>query len=296
MKKWISRIIDILLVLVIGLLGYVEVSMLVTKDRNNGIPQAFGMSFLYVVTDSMEVPNDPKSLGVGTGIVIKKTSVEKLKCAKPVYEYNAETGEQKLVDYDTSTGDIVTFICRDRKIFIVDAPDTHRVIGKEYREDEGKWYITTMGDNPIAHVGIPSGRGKTETWPADDLVGKVIFHSKALGTMLVISSPAVARSVGKRAWFFPIAILVPIATIVTITMVQAFVKYRKEEKEREAQLLVMMQEAGIDMNDPIAVELFRTKEEIRLEMKEEMEKEKEKARKLALKELKKKEKHDESKN
>ena len=67
MKK-LSYIIDIFLVVIILFLGYVQVSMITSKSKNHGVPQVFGSSILYVATDSMEDPSNPKALNPGVGV------------------------------------------------------------------------------------------------------------------------------------------------------------------------------------------------------------------------------------
>lgn len=288
MKKWISRIIDIVLVLVVGVLLYAVISMMVTKNSNYGVPKAFGSSFLYVATSSMDDPEQENPLSPGTGLVIQEVSLDSIKESTPV-----RNDEDEIVDYQKD-GDIVTFYHVG-----LGAPDTHRVI-KKWQDESGKYWFHTMGDNPEIHNKYQIYKGATDDllikldiiqeWNQDKLIGKEVYHSKALGDFLTIASPSAAASAGKTAWFFPVAVIVPIVIIAGITVADSFIKSNKENKAREAELQKMMIEAGIDLNDEEAVELFRTKEEIRLDIKEQMEIEMEKARKKALKEMKQKEK------
>ena len=276
-KKIISYAIDAVLVAIIVFLGYVQISMLVSKnDKSNyGVPRVFGKSFLYVATESMNNPDDPNCLKAGTGIIIEKVKdFDSLKVSQPIYG-NQENPEQ-ITDYDLS-GDIVTFYLDS-----VGVPDTHRLISKEYNEETGVWTFKTMGDAPEAHT-FPL---KTETWTGDKLIGKVVTWSKGFGTFLTIASPDAAASAGKKAWFFPVAIVTPIVLLAGYYIVDAFVKYNKEEKERQAMIEAKMIEAGIDMNDEEAKELFRMKEEIRMEYQEE----KDRIKKQLRKELEKKKK------
>lgn len=286
MLKKLSYVFDAILIIIIGLLGYVQISMIVTKSRNYGVPKAFGVSIMYVATNSMEDPENPDALNPGTGIIIKQVDPATLVAADPIYD---EEDPTKIVDYKKNH-DIVTFYWEKIK-----AADTHRLVGIEYREEEGKYYFTTMGDNPEAHQ-----KHITETWSEDYLIGKVIYSSAALGKFLEISSPEAAAYYSARtgenasAWFFPVAILVPIGIIAVIYIIKGGIKYHKESQEREAQILKAMEEAGIDMNDDEAVELFRMKEEIRMDIREETEKEYKKAKEQLLKELKKKQKQEET--
>ena len=276
-KKIISYAIDAVLVGIILLLGYTVISMMTSKNKNYGVPQVFGKSFLYVATDSMDDPENKNSLSPGTGIIIEKIqNYESLKISNPIY--GDEEDSTRITDYD-KTGDIVTFYLTSKGV-----PDTHRLIDKNYNQETGEWTFRTMGDNPNAHKMMIY-----EEWSGDLLIGKVIYHSKGLGTFLTIASPDAAASAGKQAWFFPVAIVTPIVILASYYIVDAFIKYHKEEKLRNAQIEEAMIKAGIDMNDEEAKELFRMKEEIRLEYKEEKEKIKKQVRK-EIKEAKKNEK------
>ena len=285
MKKWISRIIDIVLVLVVGVLLYAVISMMVTKNNNYGVPKAFGSSFLYVATSSMDDPEQDNPIAPGTGIIIQEVSLDSIRASEPI----TENGE--VVDYQKN-GDVVTFYHEGLK-----APDTHRVIEK-WQDENGKYWFHTMGDNPEIHNKYKIYKGAStellvqldiiQEWSEDKLIGKEVFHEKWFGDFLTIASPSAAASAGKTAWFFPVAVIVPIVIIAGISVADTFIKTNKENKAREEELEKMMVEAGIDLNDEEAVELFRTKEEIRLDIKEQMEIEMEKARKKALKELKQK--------
>ena len=115
------------------------------------------------------------------------------------------------------------------------------------------------------------------------------YHSKALGDFLTISSTAAAASAGRSAWFFPVAIITPIVLLAGYYIVDAFMKYRKEEKEFQAKIDQAMIDAGIDMNDEAAKELFRMKEELRLEYQEE----KDRIKKQIKKEMEKNKKDEE---
>lgn len=269
-KKIISLAIDALLVAIILFLGYVQISMLVSKnDKSNyGVPRVFGKSFLYVATESMNNPEDPNCLKAGTGIIIEKVKdFNSLRVSNPLYEDKDDP--EKITNYDLS-GDIVTFYLDS-----VGVPDTHRLIYKNYDEETHVWTFKTMGDAPEAHT-LPF---KTETWTGDKLIGRVVTWSKGFGTFLTIASPDAAASAGKKAWFFPVAIVTPIVLLAGYYIVDAFIKYNKEEKERTKQIEDAMIAAGVDMNDEAAKELFRMKEEIRMDYLEEKERIKKKIRK-----------------
>ena len=282
----ISIVIDVLLVLIIAFIGYLQISMLVSKKKNFGVPQVFGQSLLYVATDSMEDPDNKKSINPGYGIVINKVKPQDIKPSTPIYGYKEdntpiyEPYEEHLtpVDY-LKDGDIVTFYYEKIK-----APDTHRVVG--VKQEGGKYVFTTMGDNPIAHK-----RHTVEEWNQDYLIGRVHTASRPLGQFLEISSPEAAAYLSARtgknhsAWFFPVAIILPIVLIAVSYTVKYAIKSTKERRQRDAEIQAALEASGIDLNDEEACELFRQKEEIRLDIKEEMTKEYEKAKAKALKEL-----------
>ena len=279
MKK-LSYIIDIFLVLVILFLGYVQISMITSKSKNHGVPQVFGSSILYVATDSMEDPDNPKALNPGVGIIIKSVKPEDVKVSTPIFD-----DEHKVIDYEKD-GDIVTFYYDKIK-----APDTHRVIEKEFNEEDGKYHFLTMGDNPICHQ-----RQIKEEFTEDDLIGRYVEGSvsRSLGQFLEISSPEAAAYYSARvekvhhAWFFPVAIITPIVIIAVTSVAKALIDNYKEQRQRDMEIEALMVEAGIDMNDEEAKELFRMKEEIRMDIKEEMEKEYKRVKAQIEKEMKKK--------
>lgn len=273
-RKIISWTIDGLLVGIIAVLIYVQVSMVVTKKDNHGVPMAFGRSFLYVATDSMTIPDDPNCIGTGSGIIIEKVNdISKLKVSNPILD---EQGNIK--DYDLK-GDVVTFYYPK-----IGAPDTHRLIGLEQKD--GVWTFTTMGDNPVAHQ-----RMSKETWTQDNLIGKEVYHSMGLGTFLTIASPDAAAYAGTTAWLLPVAVVVPLVLLAGMSVFDVFRAAKKEEQEEEAKMLLAMQAAGVDPNDEEAAELFRQKEELKIEyrakMEEELERAKKEARKKALKDRRK---------
>ena len=121
-RKWASRLVTLFLLLLVGFVGYCQVSMVVTMNKNYGVPSVFGYSFLYVATDSMD-GDLPDSLPIGTGIVI-----------------------QDVDPHSIAPGDVITFYYP-----AIGAPDTHRV--HEIAEDgEGHLTFYTRGDNLNAQL------------------------------------------------------------------------------------------------------------------------------------------------
>lgn len=278
-RKIISYVIDGLLLLIIGLFIYTEVSMMTSKDKNYGVPRAFGVSLLCVATDSMDTGTSD-SLAPRTGIVIQ--SVNDVKSLNPSKEISVTEEGVTYQDYDLS-GDIVTFYYYQGSTS-ASYVDTHRVIAIHPKEN-GHYEIWTMGDNPILHEKYRKSGGTSyfEKWDSEYLIGKVTYHSRALGELLIISSPSVASTMKESAWLFPLMMIVPIVIIAATYMIDEIIKYRKYLKDREAKILDAMAKAGIDPNDEVAVETFRIKEEMRLDYLEEKEKMLEEYRKEYLK-------------
>ncbi|MCQ2742808.1 MAG: hypothetical protein MJ239_05890 [Bacilli bacterium] len=243
MKKWVSRTIDGVLGVIIAFLIFCQVSMTVTASKNYGVPSVFGMSFLYVATDSMEGEN-PDSLPTGTGAFCKKVPVE-----------------------DIVVGDVITFYYPH-----LGAPDTHRVLEIE-TDPAGKRVFKTRGDNLHAWSCPVSGCPETpwETIPEKYYIGKIIGHNDAFGKFLTIVSPQAAGSAGKVAWFMPVAVITPIVIFVGIYIGQSVKKYRAETKAERDALMADMIAAGIDPNDEAKALLFEEKWYIKREVKEEME-------------------------
>ena len=270
-RKIASYIIDGVLISIIGLFVYTQISMMVTKDKNYGVPKVFGSSILCVVTDSMD-DGSSNCLSAETGIVISDVKdITSIKKCNPI-SYSPVIAN-RVNDYDKE-GDIVTFYYEG-----IGAPDTHRVIDYTLNDD-GSYQIRTLGDNPSIRQKFIDSDGTIgfESWNSKYLIGKVTYASKGLGKLLIISSPSVASSFGKSAWMFPIAIITPIALIALSFMIEEIIKYRKEAKAREEYILSEMKKSNIDMNNEMEVELFKTKLEMKLDMEEEKESIKKKMR------------------
>ena len=107
--KKITFILDIILVIILLFIGFIQISIIISKQQHFGVPSLFGKSVLYVSTDSMLDPDNPESLSPGTGIIIESISPKDLKPSTPIYNE-----EGLLIDYEKD-GDIVTFYCLMRK-------------------------------------------------------------------------------------------------------------------------------------------------------------------------------------
>ena len=217
----ISIIIDIILLAIFAFVAFLQVSIVVSKNNNHGVASILGKSVLYVSTDSMYDPEAENCLSPGTGLVIEKINPEDLKPSTPIYD-----DEGILVDYQKD-GDIVTFYCPGSNIV-----NTHRVAEKNYIESEGKYYFITMGDNPLLHHLYLA-----EMWDESLLVGKVVNHSKSLGSFLEISSPEAAAYLSSRtgsfhfAWFFPILMMTP-ALIFLFSHIGQYYIYKTKNDEK----------------------------------------------------------------
>ncbi|MBO4285997.1 MAG: hypothetical protein J5880_01535 [Bacilli bacterium] len=279
-RKILSYTIDVILVGFILTLIYVQVSMMVSKNSNFGVPRAFGKSFLYVASESMDDPDNPNGIHKGSGIVIDQCSVSDLAPSTP----KSFDEEGNPTDWNKD-GDIVTFYYVTSSYSIV---DTHRLVDISDNGD-GTYTLKTMGDNPEAHA-----KHVTETWDSKYLIGKEVYHSDALGSFLAISSADAANKAGGVAWFFPVAILVPTLILTAMYIYDPIKTYVKENKARKKKIDEALEKSGIDLNDEKAVELFRMKEDMRLDYIEEYEENKakykkqlEQAKERALKEARK---------
>lgn len=263
MRKIVSRTIDVVLGVLLAFMIFVQISMLVSQSRpeNHGVPSVFGISFLYVVTDSMEGDN-PDSLNQGTGVIIKKDDPKNVK-----------------------VGDVITFYYPK-----LNAPDTHRVV--EVGTDKDGLVFYTRGDNLHAWSCPSEGCPSTpwESVPQAFYIGTVVSHSDAFGSFLTYVSPQAAGAAGKSAWLVPVLIIVPLFAIVAISVGESILKYKKEKKIYEKELSKAMEEEGIDRNDEKATLLFEEKYNLKKELREEMERAKEIEKKKLRKKMKKEEK------
>ena len=257
-RKIISYSIDGLLGLILVFLLATQIQMLVTGSRFPGVPRAYGYSFLYVATDSM-VGERSDSLPVGTGIIVKKTSASSL-----------------------HIGDVVTFFDRN-----IGAPNTHR-LDEEPKLVEGVYHLHTKGDNVNSQMYSYDGESFTE----EELVGVVVTHNDALGSILSYVSPTAsgtAEALGNRgggAWVFPVIVLLPLAGIAAISIASTVREAKKQHKEEEQEIALAMAEAGIDPSNEAEATKFAEKYRFKKEYREQLEKEKEKAKKKAMKSIK----------
>ena len=257
-RKIISYSIDAVLGLVIVFLLSTMVQMLITRNGNYGVPRAYGLSFLYVGTNSME-GDKPDSLPQGTGIVIKQAEAKNLKI-----------------------GDVVTFYDKN-----LGAPNTHRLV-EEPVLDGTIYRLHTKGDNTSAATASYDG----EYFTSNELIGVVIGHNDGFGAFLSFVSPSASTMAvatgrpGASIWFFPLACLAPLAGIAAVSVVSTVIEARKLKKEEQEELRKAMVEAGIDMSDEAAVLSFTEKWRAKREIREELEREREKEKKRLRRQMK----------
>jgi len=257
-RKILSYSVDAILGLIVVFLLSCQIQMMVTSSSNHGVPRAYGLSFLYVGTDSMEGTKSD-SLNRGTGIIVQQTDASSL-----------------------HKGDIVTFFDAN-----IGAPNTHR-LDQEPTSKDGVYYFHTMGDN----VGAATYNYDGESFTSNELIGKVIGHNDALGTFLTYVSPnasgmaEAAGNPGAKSWFFPIVVMLPLAVIAGISITMTVIEAKKESKKESVELAEAMAEAGIDKSDEAAVMAFEEKYRFKKEYREMLEKEKQRAKKKAYRQIK----------
>lgn len=281
-RKIVGYVIDGFLGLLIVFILSVMIQMLMSQNnpRNYGVPVAYGHSFLYVVTDSMDGTYTDKdypipSFPAESGVVLKKVDPSEIK-----------------------EGDVVTFYeiitIGGQKMGII---NTHRIMsqpdyGKEAItiDESGVYHFHTVGDNSRSESGSYQSRG--EDFTQDYLIGKVVSVSRGLGWFLSWASPTAsgyhdAKTGGNSSWFFPVMILIPVAIIATTSIISTVKTAKRENAKEQALLEAAMDEAGIDRNNEVEVEKFTAKFFFKLEYREKFEAEKEKIKKVAKKEYEK---------
>jgi hypothetical protein len=282
MKKWVSHLIDgVMGFFIVGLFS-LQITMMISEKNNYGVPSLFGYSFMQVLTDSMAKPNSqtvdttyedltdsdgnaitvtklgPLSLDQYTGIIIEKADASSIQ-----------------------VGEVITFYSD-----ILKAPVTHRVI--EIKKDTDNSYVFyTFGDNPESLTCETWVTNKVAcTYPANRdtvaekyLIGRVIWHSDAFGALM---------GVVQSSWFVPLAVLLPITVIATMSAIDLVKQAKAEAKAENDAVAAEFAASGTDPKDEKAVVAFeekaRYKYELTEEIKAEADKEKEKIAKEMAKE------------
>ena len=178
--------------IIIVFLLVTQVISLVTRNSNYGVANYFGYSAMYVKTDSM-VGDELDSLPVGSGIITKKVDLTTLKGSSGADENGVWAKD----------GDIISFYSDS-----INAIVTHRIYEIDYDASGGVISLRTDGDNANAET-CPLATGCSYpnyfdyVLPAD-VVGKVIYSSVALGSLIDVTT---------SDWFFWVAVATPLSVL-----------------------------------------------------------------------------------
>ncbi len=290
-KKVVSAIVDGLLGAIVLFLAYCQVSMMVSMNRpeNHGVPNVFGRSVLYIVTDSMASDTaenrSPEIIEEEERVAKTYTYTDTNGVEQTANRYrigHIEAGEGAVIKKEDPSliriGDIITFYYSS-----LNALDTHRVmeIDLPSSSNQNQYVFHTRGDNLHSQFGEWSPDYRDGAIYASEVVGTVVSHSKALGDVLKLVSPAVPH--GYAVWFVPLMVFIPLGSIATFTVIDTLKKAKKEEKEEEEEIKKAMEKAGVDPSDEAARIKFIEKESYKIELR----KQKEKAKQEELKKLRK---------
>jgi hypothetical protein len=283
-----GKIVDAILVLFILLLIGLEVDIMITTKRDR-IPSLFGTSFMRVLTDSMDGGSSTSlhctkntSTTRVTGVYhTEEEAKEKLKDGEEYYvikkngpaELHVGTGITiNKISFDSvSVGDVITFWGQIEGLE-GKQPISHRVIEKI----ESTRTLYCFGDNnePTYNEVKYHYSYDSSAWnevKESDIIGKVNSASDFFGGLL---------GVVQSTWFVPIAVLVPLSIIATISALDIAKEYKAEKKKEEAYIEEAVKASGVDLNDERAVTIVREKARYRYELQEELEKEKEKQKEI----------------
>ena len=303
-KLW-SRIADWVLGVLVVLLLFLQIDIIITSRRNYGIPQLFGKSFMQILTNSMDGPEDDTLF-----LTYQKAShldeskeVDPLTETRPVLEvypigheamdtlkHNFDYGYlikrgPKFLHVDTGIiiqtiefkdivpGDVITFvddISINGQVFY-NQPTSHRVIEIDYEKET----LSCFGDNNMPYDGSRVAYYSDPTQRNDitkkDILGLVIYSNDGLGALL---------GAVQSTWFLPVMIITPLGIIGILSAVEAIHKGHQERKKEKMELAAAIEAAGIDKNDEVAMEVFVTRYQAKREMQQELEKEKERQKEI----------------
>ena len=313
-KKIASKIVDVVLGALIVLILGLQIDMFITKNNNFGIPSLFGYSFMEVLTDSMEGEN-PDSFDAGEGVVIQKRDVNEVKAGEVITFYSEQIQycvSHRVIEIVISPDSVSTpgkFEVSSAFEYSVDNGTTWTTGGEQVSLEAGKNFMTrsksdtehvlshtmpnysgkaemtfyTCGDNLNAEFYVKAtGKAVESTYrdvvPSKYYVGSVMSHSHFFGGVL---------HTVQSIWFVPVAILVPILIIGTMTVIDFIKGYREEKRKEEEELNNEMLLAGVDPKDEKAVLIFKEKYQMRKEIEREMEEMKKEQKALFMEEFKK---------
>lgn len=323
MKKWLSRVVDVVLGVFIALVVLLQVDLLITKQSNHGVPSVFGYSFMEVLTDSMDGGRED-SFAAGDGIIIEKRDASSIMPDDIITFYSpslsSSAGSDVVVSHRVS--EVVVPPSEENgegSVYVTSRAEYRSDLNAEYKaaiSDKAiplsageRLYVHMIDDESSSYLTytMPAYAASNETtfyacgdnldaeWYTETTGHSVsptyrdtVLSSNVIG--VVISHSAVLGgflSIFQSAWFVPVCVLAPLLIIATISLIDFIRKTRAEAKAEDEAIKNEMLAAGIDPNDEAAVLMFTEKARYRHEIEEELEKEKKKEIKRQRKLLKK---------
>lgn len=173
----------------------VTVLLTVVMTKNGEAPKFMGFSVFRVMTGSME-PNIPTD----SLILVRETD-----------------------PWDLREGDIISFYSMDPELDGM--INTHRIVAREISAEEGL-VLTTKGDANALNDDYPVY--------AENVVGKVIWHSRLLGGLVRLTANPLV--------FLPF-IIVPLLALLLGNLVRTVKLAKQMAKEEEEQAISEMKEA-----------------------------------------------------
>ena len=216
-KKIINTVITVVFaIFMVLILIFVIVQLQMKKSVENGLPNAFGVSFVRVESDSMasqyakdlNEKNNTKDYGKG----FDKGDIIVVKALK---------NEQAVRSYGLKVGDVITYrgtITKDGQMIATFI--THRIISI----DENNGVIYTQGDKQVS-LGV-----------ADQEPSRVYYDEVAGIYKSGIKFKGLADFMDSK-WVFFVFIIVPLLffwVFEIFSFIGALKNYRKEQKELEA--------------------------------------------------------------
>ena len=298
-KKLWSKIMDAVLGVLVVLLLALQIDIIITSRQNYGVPSLFGYSFMQILTNSMDGPEDDCVLLTYQKPVygVPSVEVDPLTETRPVLEvFPLNYAEMETIktnfDYgylkkrgpkflhvntgiiirhieweDVMPGDVLTFVTDitiNGQVYRAQ-PTSHRVI----EIDHAKGTLSCFGDNNMPYDGSRVAFYSDDTQRNDlkkeAIIGEVISNNDALGVVL---------GAVQSTWFLPVMILIPLGIIGISSAVDAILKGHRERKAEKLALEAAIDAAGIDRNDEVAMETFITRYQAKREMQLELEQEK----------------------
>ena len=236
--KILSYVINVVSVIIMLFSVFIVITYLSTKDR--GYPVYFGKAYAVVQSDSMA-----KDLSKRDNF--KKGDVICFRVLTDEEKQNLSAGTPGEMD-----GDVVTFW--DNNIAATKVLNTHRIY--ERKEEGGKVYYSTWGDNNPSYDKDPSGN---QIWrSADDIQGVFAGKASGVGNILMFIQ-------GKTG--FAVLIVVPCVLIMIYCAALVIVNLVKYTKQKA----ILQHEDNVEeLREQMKAELLRELEEKR--KKEEAEK------------------------